>query len=347
MAEYEYDPLSTEIKENGSNPRVFRARKYYRNLGIIGLSFSIPLSIGAGYEMWNKIPPQNNIINVAFACLMLLFIPCLSLWILLAYKYGYLIVQNETIIGKGVIFRKEIDLSSVKQARWNLVQGGGITLKSLTEKISIYFDNFELEERLWLIHHLQSHLPESVQQNWDLFCHKIAIPLRDYKPEKFKPPGADEVLLTRKRWDWYFVPFILLTIVLGIVAAWKFQLPRLLNAPVLPTILWLILRYGTPKRGMVSQRISADREFVKLWNYIAWWSIICLIIFVMLKLLKLPGFFCEFPGFIVMTLWTLVAYWRIFQSYNNQHKRDLKKAKAAVIKWDSKVDSQAKQEEVV
>ncbi|MDF1746319.1 MAG: hypothetical protein P1V19_21665, partial [Gimesia sp.] len=264
-------------------------QKYYRNLGICFLIFFVLAGIGAAYAVWIAPPPHNKFVQISFLSLVLSFFTGISLWILLAYKYESLTIQNESVIQQGVIFRKEIDLSSVKQARWNLVQGGGIKLKSLTEKISIYFDNFEREERLWIIHHFQSHLPESVQQNWEMFCHKVAIPLRDYKPEEFQPPGADEVLLTRKRWDWYFVPLILLTAVLGIIATWKFQLPRLLSAPLLPTMLWLMLRYGTPKRGMVCGRISHDKEFVKLWKHIAWCSIFCLIIFVMLKLLKLPG----------------------------------------------------------
>lgn len=326
-------PTTTEITEYNDGARVFRLNKSYRNQGIFLLIFFVLVGIGFAYGMWIDAPPKNKFLLISFITLVWSFMTGISLRMLLGYKYESLTIQNGAVIQQGVIFRKEIDLSSVKQAHWNLVQGGGITLKSLTDKISIYLEYFEREERLWLIHYFQSSLSESVQQNWELFCHKLAIPLRDYKPEKFQPPGADEVLLTRKRWDCYFIPFVVFCAVLGIIATWKFQLSRLLIAPILPTILWLSLRYATPKRGVVCQRISADKEFVKLWKFIAWWSFICLIIFAILKLLNPPGIFGEFPGFTVMILWMLVAYWRIFQSDRYQHKHDLENAKQAVQQW--------------
>ncbi|WP_298864515.1 hypothetical protein [uncultured Gimesia sp.] len=331
---------STEITEIDGVVRVFRERKYYRNLGIIGLIFYTSISIGAAYAMWDKVLALNNFFDIAFACFMFSFFPGINLWILLAYKYESLTIQNESVIQQGVIFRKEIDLSSVKQARWNLVQGGGITLKSLTEKISIYFENFEREERLWLIQYFQSHLPESIQQNWDLFCLKIAIPLRDPQPKVFRDPGPDEILITRKRYDRFGIPLSILSIICTALAAWYFRFPRYLGVSVIPIGFWLLLRYSIPKRGMVGRRISADRDLKQMLIFLFCWGALGLIGIIILKIIDFPEPQNMISNVCLMCIWFTILLIIVSKLDRNRHKLNLKKAKEAVIKWNPEVDSQ-------
>lgn len=331
MAVNESDPLSSEIVENTSVSRVFRVRKYYRNLGIIGLIFFTFISICSVGEMWNKMQPQNNFFDVAFACLMISFLPSVNLWILLAYKYESLTIQNESVIQKGVIFSKELDLSSVKQVRWMFGNGGQIKLKSLTNQISIHLDNFERDERLWLIRHFHSALPEAVQQNWDLFCSKVAVPLRDYDPDEIPNPGPDEILITRKRWTKIFIPIIFVSTILGMVAAWKLQSPRFLITPVVAFMLCLIFRYTTPKLGMVYRHDKATKH---LMNFLGWWCSVGIIVFLIFRLTDFPEPQNTIAGYCSLFGWMAVYIVQLHRSSRAIQKRDLEKSKVAVQKWE-------------
>ena len=96
-----------------------------------------------------------------------------------------------------------------------------------------------------------------VQEDWALFCSKIALPLRDWDTLAHGDPEPDSVRITRRRWNWYFVPAILLSVVIGAVADWTFQQPRMLIAPLMPIFLWILLRIGTPRQGLVVKRMTA------------------------------------------------------------------------------------------
>lgn len=160
----DYDPLFTEIAESAIAFREFRVRKKYRNQGILYPIFFLLAGIGSTYGIWIDAPPDQRLYGAAFMLIFFSFLSIASLWMILAYKYESLTIQNyesltiqnKTIIHQGMISKKEIDLSNVKHVHWKLGNKGGITLKSLTDKISINLDNFEHDERLWLIRYFQS-----------------------------------------------------------------------------------------------------------------------------------------------------------------------------------------------
>ena len=79
------------------------------------------------------------------------------------------------------------------------------------------------------------------------------------------------MLITRRRWDFYFVPLIVLTTVSGLVLAVIFEEARCLVAPLAPLFLWLFLRWMTPVGGFRSQTISATPGMPQ---FLAWSSII-------------------------------------------------------------------------
>ncbi|QDT96824.1 hypothetical protein [Gimesia aquarii] len=333
------EPTTSEITENDEGFRVFRPKKSDRNDYLLSLVIFTLMGIGFTYSMWLVAHPAQKINAVIAFTLLCSIMPGMMLWGTLICQFSSTTIQNETVLVKGVFSQKEINLSNVIQARWRLTSHGALTLKTLIETGTINLMYLEKEERLWLIQYFQSHLPESVQQNWDLFCLRIAIPLRDPKPKAIRDPGPSEILLTRRRWDWLCLPFIFLFTIGGIIAAWIFLSPRHLLIPIPTIIIWLLMRYSTDKKGEPTQRISADKEFVKLWKFITWWSCICLIIFIILELLNPPGLFGEFPGFIVMALWTPVIYWRLYRSYRIDHLKDLEKAKQAVQQWETGPES--------
>ncbi|MCH9653416.1 MAG: hypothetical protein K0U86_04965 [Planctomycetes bacterium] len=331
---------SSELIECESNPRVFRIKKSYRNQGILILIFFLFAGIGSAYGIWIESLPDRRLYGVLFFGLFFSFLSVGSLWMILGFKFGSLTFQNNSIIQQGVIFRKEIDLSSLYQIRWGLSQGGSITLKSLNKKISINLDNYERNERLWLIRYFQSALPEESQNHWDLFCYKIAIPVRDYNPEEIRTPGPGEILITRQRWSLIFIPLILVSTIVLIVAAWVLQTPRLLFAPIQFILLWLVFYYNIPKQGMVGRRISADTDLKQMLIFLFCWGALGLIGIIILKIIDFPEPQNTISNVCLMCIWFTILLIIVSKLDRNSHKRNLKKVKAAVEKWNPEVDPQ-------
>lgn len=327
------EPTTTEITENDGYVRVFRPKKSDRNGYLLSLVIFTLIGIGFTYSMWLVAHPAQKINAVIAFTLLCSIMPGMMLWGTLICQFSSTTVQNETVLLKGVFSQKEINLSNVIQARWRLTSHGALTLKTLIETGTINLMNLEKEEKLWLIQYFQSHLPESVQQNWDLFCLRIAIPLRDPKPIVIRDPGPDEILLTRMRCDRLFVPFIVLTAIGGIIAAWNFQLPRFLIAPVLPIMFWLMFRYIIPKRGMVAGRIFANNESLQVVRLLVWWFGLVMIFFITYRLAILPEPVHIIVGNFLMLFYMVFLSIKAYPLYHTNHLKMLEKAKQAVQQW--------------
>jgi hypothetical protein len=237
---------------------VFFVRRGYVILGLACLIGFVVVGIASAYGIWIDAKPERRLCGVLFVSSFWGVMASLAAWTLLGYWSESLTISNGSVRQQCVMRQKEVQLKDVNAAQWRLVKGGGLKLRTSSETFSIYFDNFEQAEALWLVRHFRDLVPEAVQQNWPSFCHRIAVPLRDRDVRL--PCGPDDVVLTRRRWDWYFIPFVLVATVFGIVAWLKLGLPRMLAAPLMPMALWLMLRLGTPKEGMKTERMTRKSD---------------------------------------------------------------------------------------
>lgn len=57
------------------------------------------------------------------------------------------------------------------------------------------------------------------------------------------------VLITRRRWDWYFLAGTIGSTIAGVIAAWKLNRWQMLGAPLFILPLWLFVRTMWPKDG--------------------------------------------------------------------------------------------------
>lgn len=334
------EPTTTEITKNDSIARIFRTKKSDRNEALVSLIFFTLFGTGSTYLMWFMAHPDSKMFAVIAFSVIWSPLVGIFIWSFLVCQYRSITIQKETVILQGVFSCKEIDLSRVLEARWKLIGSGVLTLKTLTEKGSVHLLNFEREDRLWLIQYFRSHLPESIQQNWDLFCLKVAIPLRDPKPKVFRDPGPDEILITRKRYDRFGIPLSILSIICTALAAWYFRFPRYLGVSVIPIGFWLLLRYSIPKRGMVGRRISADRDLKQMLIFLFCWGALGLIGIIILKIIDFPEPQNMISNVCLMCIWFTILLIIVSKLDRNRHKLNLKKAKEAVIKWNPEVDSQ-------
>jgi hypothetical protein len=92
-----------------------------------------------------------------------------------------------------------------------------------------------------------------------------------------KPTAIDpqtEALLTRRRWDLYFLPATLVAAVLGACVAVTTGEMWTLIVPVQVALIWLFTRCSTPPEGMRARQMSADPEFV----WLICWQVLMLVL---------------------------------------------------------------------
>ncbi len=241
---------------------------------------------------------------------------------------------NTTVVSMSLQNRGNRD-SRLTAVRWrNTPQGGSLVLTTATEKVRIYLDNFEPEDRVWLIRHFRNGVSEGLQDGWALFCHKIALPLRD----KSTPPHAvldlDSVRITRRRWDWYFLPINVVSLILAPVVAWRLEQPRLLAFPILPAVLWLCMRGMTPREGLVAERITSRPEVVGYLVFMAWWLGVAVAGVVLFRIWSplMPA--AAIIGGTALVLWYAVLFWRCYQLDRVRRKRDETNAVVSIRRWN-------------
>ena len=179
---------------------VLRLKKSYRNSAITCLVLFMGMMIGSSYIALANGSILGSLVLGGFWG----FWVVLSVMLLLSYYRESLFVDDGKIIQTGVFRRREIALADIVSVRWRIVPvGGSVVLRSSADKIKVTFDNFELEQRRWLIQLFRHSLPQSIQQDWERFCLRNALPL--LKQDTDAPLQPDEILITRRRWDRFFL----------------------------------------------------------------------------------------------------------------------------------------------
>jgi hypothetical protein len=236
---------------------IFRPKQSCKRLGLLSLLFWTGMMMlflcGTLWEGRGALGPFLLVCG-GLGCFI-----ALSVFLLLAYYRESLSFKDGRIVQTGVVRRRKMELSEVTDARWRIAPvGGSVVLRSRSQKIKAYFDNFELDRRQLLIRLLRTSLPQSVQRDWEQFCVQIALPLAKHSADA--PLGTDEILVTRRRWDRFFVVLAALMLPTSILCAWLLQDPSPLAIPIPVAAVWLMIRFTTPRQGMRSRRISATPE---------------------------------------------------------------------------------------
>lgn len=305
--------------------QTFRLRKGYRNHPIVFLVFCIAMGVANAYSAWVDAPNDHRAFEAMFPAIFWGGWACLALWLLVFYHRARLQITNDRVTEGGI----EIDLDRVNSVRW---QTGGVKLVTDSTKIAIRLDNFEPAVQLRLIRFLRKRLPEEIQTGWGMFCYRVAVPLRERTSGLDRVPNVDEVRVTRRRWDWYFLPAIALSSVIGVVAYWKYQQARLLTGPVMLAFYWLILRYSTPRRGHIDERMDPrSKRFLLI-------QLICLAVpiggIILSEWLKLTGPQAATLGGAAFVFWLAQLPYHAHR-LDVARKNELQaKAEAAAQRWD-------------
>jgi hypothetical protein len=311
---------------------VFRVRRGLRRFMLFAVAFFLLATtctpVGLTFDPSAHNPLLITVLITAFWAAW--FIACV--WNLVYYHYYQLSITGTAVHQREVFDETTNDLSRITHVHWSLAYSGRIKVLTGEGRFTIRLDLFEREERLWLIRYFRNAASESLQEGWDSFCNFIAIPLRDRAIER--DPGPDEVVLTRRRWDWYFIPLVVLSAIAGYIGFRAFQQPRLLSTPLLPILFWLTLRYMTPRQGMIYLRLSADPEYYRFLQFWFWWIGLGLVGFVAQLIWPARDGRDSLIYGLIAIPYLGVFIWRVMAYDRAQRNRNLDDTRKSVHAWD-------------
>ena len=226
----------------------FFPRKLYRTAALLYLLLFLAVGAASAGSAWVEAPKDRRFLGVMIFSTFWGAWAIAAAWMLLASYRSYLHVWGDNLIWQGAFFLREIGIHDITAARWKSMHKGSLRLFTPKARLTIDFDLFEPEERIWLIQFFRSRLPDSIQHDWGRFCLTVALPLREPEPPAPRQLPADKILITRRRWDWYFIPFILVFALIGLVLFLALQQPRMLAAPHSDPALAVLAFYDAESR---------------------------------------------------------------------------------------------------
>lgn len=314
---------------------MFQPRKGYRTTAILLLLASITFGIASAGVAWGEALNDRHITAVArlsaFACAMTASV---AAWMLMVSFRVRLLINGDNLIWHGVLSRKEIAVSGATAACWISMNRGSLRLFSPTASLTVDFDLFEPEERLWLIDFLRNRLPACIQHEWGRFCYAVALPLRDSEPPVPRTIPPDRIAITRRRWDWYFVPAIFLCAVIEGMVSRKLFGAVSMNSPVGLTVIWLLLRFTTPKQGLAGTRINADPWTKRLLIVVLVLPILWGVRLFLLDLPNLPKPHVYVVGAIAILLIVGEVVRQARMADREHREQELPKIQKAIRSWD-------------
>jgi hypothetical protein len=161
--------------------------------------------------------PEHWVVGLLVFLLPFFFMAGFCIWNLFAYFRHALIVVDGLVRSVGVFSDRVIALPQVKEARWRTwPAGGSLVLRTENARIVIEFASYEQEAPRQLVRFFRSAIDPAKQTGWNLFAYKVT----DGSPPRTEP-NENETLLTRRRWDYYLLPTILISALVGILS-WRF-----------------------------------------------------------------------------------------------------------------------------
>ncbi len=158
---------------------------------------------------------------------------------------------------------REFDVADIEALNWRPIPlGGRLQFIVPGRKINLDLHGFGAADRLQMIRLFRRLIPAEKQLEWPMFCHKIALPLRErllpQTPRTLAEscPG-DQFVLTRRRYDVCAAVLVPAALMVG-VAVWRLTgAAGALALPLCMIFFWLFLRYSLRPQGERCERLTA------------------------------------------------------------------------------------------
>ncbi|QDT28435.1 hypothetical protein Enr10x_37770 [Gimesia panareensis] len=278
------------------------------------------------------LPEFRNWISLFF--IMLWSVPAsLSCWMLLKYRTVSLTIEPGTITVQGIFSRKVVDLADVQKVSWRIFPMGLRVYTTPCETASLTVSHFSPEDQVWLIRFFRQIFPEAIQENWPLYCLHAASRLRKKKHTVVPPPGPDEILITRQRYDRFAIPVILVSVVAAILMGILQHNFALLVLPLPLVMFWFLLRKGTPREGQIQKRLLVERDHRETFLLLGFWSVLLLGFIIIQRLDMITSLKNTWMLVLIVALVPAVIP-VIMRTEKRRKQLDLIKAEQAMREWE-------------
>lgn len=183
----------------------------------------------------------------------------LSLYMILAYYVERFTVDGSTVFVRSVFQNRQFDRTEIQNVKWkNSSNGGNLRFRAFGRTTRLDLHGFAHEDRLQIIRIVREMVPAANQDGWEVFCHHIALPLRDGTSAMERVDDSIEtVLITRRRYDRLVCLLLPLSIVVAVLLWWWTALPQFFVLPPSVIGFWLLLRFSMPKEGSRTQKLTS------------------------------------------------------------------------------------------
>ena len=238
--------------------REFTASTGVRNLAMLSIVFFGTMLVFTQFVIRPDTLLSARIALGAFWCCWL----AAAIYELLYFKRFRMVVEGSRLAIEKPCRSYEMDLSRINRARWNHMPPL-LKLNEGRNALRLDFRQFPPEDRQPLIELFRREIPENAQHGWDVFCHRVALPLRQVRADEDhdRPLEADEVLTTRRSYDRLFLCMLPAVAFIGGLAAWYSHSWYLLFLSLSSVgLVWLPLRFICPKKGYRTSRITRRQD---------------------------------------------------------------------------------------
>ncbi len=191
---------------------------------------------------------------VVFGAMLLL-----SIYMWASYYVERFTINGTVLSVRSMLQNRQFDVLELECLKWVASpMGGRILFRVLGSKARLNFYGFSRDDRLRIIRAMQDIVSPQVQEGWPLFCHMVALPLRDGKPSIVRSePSLRTCTITRKRYDRMLMLFLPLSAVLAVVLWVWVNFWQFIPLPFVVIGAWLLLRFNVPREGRSEVRLTA------------------------------------------------------------------------------------------
>ncbi len=251
--------------------RTFYTRKSTKRLGIaLTIFFFACTCVLASVLLFDNAitadsdPPRA----VFFANIGVFGIMTLSSTLVLAKACSERLSFTGTTVSVRLLFqRRQFDAGEIQSLQWGArIRRTWLIFRTARGKVVLNLTIFDGADQLAIIRLLRRLIPQEKQEGWPMFCHRVALTLRDgISPQERRWaasnfPREGLVLITRKRYDRLLVVLAPITTAVACVAWWRFRRAELFALPPAVVLYCLILRFDTPSKGKRQMTLLGTSE---------------------------------------------------------------------------------------
>jgi len=312
----------------------FTAGRWYRVVPVGScLAFCAMLSCLLFLLRPAVVGPMGLLASLAFAAAYALVLGLLFVHVLFCWRHR-LQLDDERVISNGLLAVTEIRLADVTDVVWRPDGLGGVALKTNFDKVRLNFACYPSDASLRMIAYLRETLAKSEQRNWDRFCLRVGIPLRN----PASPSRRLEVLFSRAQFDRLLSSLFFAELAYGTLNG--FPGPGAMNVllPTLTGLAWISARSLVPATYLTKAGCFPVALFVEvLVDHLAWgFRLVGLVMLCCAFLVGIPrGLELSIAVVVIAGVLELsrqsLKHWR---DYKEQREHDVAHSEAAVREWE-------------